>query len=110
MSQQDDTSHLRDRVEKLHETFSEIKALMVAGFAEIKTGCQHCGKRMGSLEETIYGNGNEGLKIRVDRLEQDQQKQQVAAGQRRAVLIAIAGGVSAVVAAVIQAASKFLLG
>lgn len=56
----------------------------------LAAGCLPCKGRIVGLETVVFGNGFPGLKIEVDRLK-----------QRRAVVIWLAGGLVALVSAVV---------
>lgn len=91
---------------RIHERLGTVAETIASGFAKLETAIGSHGKRLECLEDTTFGNGSPGIKIRVDRIEQSA----VAAKERRAVWLTVAGLAGGVVAAAVQVVAKMLMG
>lgn len=61
----DSSTQFHKQIEQIAKDVADVKISV----ATINTSCKFCRKTIGDLETTVYGNGKDGLKTRVDRLE-----------------------------------------
>lgn len=84
---------MQSRLERIEDKLDELSNVVSSFCAESKQDRSVLNRSVAKHEETIYGDGNgkEGLRVRIDRLEQSE------AGRKFWVMTAIGAGITAAI-------------
>jgi len=72
---------IHDHIDVIVTTQGEIQALLARVDTRFEERCEPCQRKVNRLNKAVYGNGNMGLVVTVDRLKKDADTRKATPGE-----------------------------